>query len=64
MRTSTATATGLLAPHHETMLTIESCIYPEVVAARGYTTVDVPEELRNMGFAEYQVKRLRCYPHP
>jgi hypothetical protein len=36
------------------MLTIESGISPEVVAARGYTTVDEPEELRNMGFAEYQ----------
>jgi hypothetical protein len=36
------------------MLTIESHISPEVVAARGYTTVRDPEELRNMGFAEYQ----------
>ncbi len=54
MRTSTATSTGLLAPHHETMLTIESHISPEVVAARGYTTIDEPEELPKMGFAEYQ----------
>jgi hypothetical protein len=38
------------------MLTIESHISPEVVAARGYTTVDDPEELREMGFAEYQLK--------
>jgi putative DNA primase/helicase len=36
------------------MLKIESRISPEVIAARGYTTVDAPEELRKMGFAEYQ----------
>jgi hypothetical protein len=38
------------------MLTIESGISPEVIAARGYTTIYDPEELRNMGFAEYQSK--------
>jgi hypothetical protein len=38
------------------MLTIESGISPEVVAARGYTSVDEPEELRKMGFAEYQLR--------
>ncbi len=54
MRISTATVTGLLAPQHETMLTVESRISPDVVAARGYTTVHEPEELRKMGFAEYQ----------
>jgi hypothetical protein len=56
VRTSTATTTGLLAPHHETMLTVESRISPEVIATRGYTTIDEPEELRKMGFAEYQLK--------
>jgi putative DNA primase/helicase len=54
VRTSTATTENLLAPHHETMLTIGSYISPEVVVARGYFTVDEPEDLRNMGFAEYQ----------
>jgi hypothetical protein len=38
------------------MLKNESHIAPEVVAARGYTTVDEPEELRKMGFAEYQLR--------
>ena len=56
MRTSTATASGLLAPHHESMLTIESGISPEVIAARGYTTIDDPEVLREMGFAKYQLR--------
>lgn len=54
MKTSTTTATGLLAPHHETMLKIESRISSEVIAARGYATVDDPEMLVKMGFAEYQ----------
>jgi hypothetical protein len=57
MKTSTATASGLLAPHHETMLKIESHISPEVISARGYTTVAEPEELRKkMDFAEYQLR--------
>jgi putative DNA primase/helicase len=36
------------------MLTIESRVSSEVIAARGYTTVYEPEMLRKMGFAEYQ----------
>jgi hypothetical protein len=54
MKTSATTATDLLAPHYETRLTIESRISSDVIAARGYVTVDEPEELRKMGFAEYQ----------
>jgi len=38
------------------MLTVESHISPEVIAARGYTTVRDPEDLHNMGFAEYQLR--------
>ena len=56
MEAFTPTAADLLlAPHHERMLKVESGISSEVVTARGYTTVHDPEELRKMGFAEYQL---------
>jgi hypothetical protein len=56
IRKLTAAATDFLAPHHETMLTIESRISPEVVAARGYATVYDPEEVAEMDFADFQVR--------
>jgi hypothetical protein len=38
------------------MLTIESGISPEVVQARGYWTAEIEEELRELGFADYQIR--------
>jgi putative DNA primase/helicase len=38
------------------MLTIESSISSEVVQARGYWTTETEEELRELGFADYQIR--------
>jgi putative DNA primase/helicase len=43
-----------LSPEHRKMLTEESGISPDVVAARGYRTVQDSEKLSQLGFADYQ----------
>ena len=43
-----------LAEQHEKMLLEESGISPEVIEARGYRTVEDPEELLSLGFQPYQ----------
>lgn len=50
------TETYGLADHHRTMLEIESGISPEVIAQRGYFTATGADELRELGFAEYQIR--------
>src|SRR4051794_11258699 len=49
-------ATCSLAAHHHQMLTVDSHISMEVIAARGYTTVYEPEELQKMGFYKDQLR--------
>ncbi len=43
-----------LAEHHEKMLIEESGIGREVVAARGYRTIEKKVDLKNLGFADRQ----------
>jgi hypothetical protein len=45
-----------LADHHQRMLEIDSAISPKVVAERGYFTVIDSDQLREMGFADYQLR--------
>jgi putative DNA primase/helicase len=45
-----------LSPEHRKMLLEESGISPDVVAARGYRTVEDSEELSQLGFADYQCR--------
>ena len=45
---------AFLASHHRRMLEVESGISPQMVSDRGYATADGPDELRALGFAEYQ----------
>jgi hypothetical protein len=45
-----------LSPEHWEMLTKESGISEEVVAARGYWTATDPGELKQLGFADYQAR--------
>jgi hypothetical protein len=45
-----------LSSHHLKMLSIESSISPEVVQVRGYWTAETNEELRELGFADYQIR--------
>lgn len=55
MKTSTATATDLLAPHHAQMLLEESSISGKVLVERGYRTVSEPRDLTAHGFAANQL---------
>jgi len=43
-----------LAEHHKKMLEIGSGISPQMAFDRGYFTATDPEQLRKLGFAEYQ----------
>ncbi len=43
-----------LASHHRKMLEVESAISPHIISDRGYYTAADPDELRKLGFAEYQ----------
>src|SRR5215208_1772964 len=45
---------ALLAEHHKKMLEIGSGISPQMAFDRGYFTATDPEQLRKLGFAEYQ----------
>jgi putative DNA primase/helicase len=45
-----------LSPKHLRMLREESGISPEDILARGYSTASDPEQLRELGFAEYQLR--------
>src|SRR5918994_6208621 len=45
---------ALLAEYHKKMLETESGISPQMISYRGYATATNPEELRKLGFAEYQ----------
>lgn len=45
-----------LVPEHLRMLHNESGISPEDILARGYFTATDPEQLRELGFAEYQLR--------
>jgi hypothetical protein len=38
------------------MLEVESAISPELISERGYFTATAPEELRTLGFADYQLR--------
>ena len=44
----------ILSDRHRHMLEIESAITAEVIQARGYRTIEVPEELLSLGFKHYQ----------
>ncbi len=46
----------LLHPHHQHMLEVESGISPNVIADRGWRSVDSPVELQEFGFAGYQCR--------
>jgi hypothetical protein len=56
MQANYLTETHGLADRHRTMLEIESGISPEVIAQRGYFTATDPDELSELGFAEYQIR--------
>jgi putative DNA primase/helicase len=56
METKNLTETYDLAEHHRADLEIKSGISPQVIAERGYFSVEDPEPLRKLGFAEYQVR--------
>ena len=43
-----------LLPHHERMLTEESGVDPEVIAERGYRSIQDRQELRDLGFGHEQ----------
>jgi Domain of unknown function (DUF3854) len=45
-----------LAPHHRAMLEHGSGISPETIIDRGYFTVTHKDDLRGLGFADYQVR--------
>jgi Domain of unknown function (DUF3854) len=49
-------ASNLLAPRHRAMLEQGSGISPEKISDRGYFTVTDTDELREMGFADYQLR--------
>ena len=44
----------ILSDQHQRMLEIESAITAEVIQARGYRTIEDPEELLNLGYQDYQ----------
>ena len=45
-----------LAPNHRAMLEVESGISPDIVSQRGYSTATELRELRDLGFADYQLR--------
>ena len=49
-------AADSLAPHHRAMLQQGSGISPEKVRDRGYFTVTDSDDLRELGFADYQLR--------
>jgi hypothetical protein len=49
-------AVNFLAPHHRSMLEQGSGISPEKINDRGYFTVTDPDDLKELGFAEYQLR--------
>jgi len=49
-------ATNSLAPHHRAMLEQGSGISPERIRDRGYFTVTDPDDLRELGFADFQLR--------
>jgi hypothetical protein len=49
-------AANSLAPHHRAMLEQGSGISPEKINDRGYFTVTDMDDLREMGFADYQLR--------
>jgi hypothetical protein len=49
-------AAHLLAPHHRAMLEQGSGISPEKISDRGYFTVTDTDDLRELGFADYQLR--------
>jgi uncharacterized protein DUF3854 len=56
MQVKNPTDTYGLAERHRAKLEIESGILPEVIAQRGYFTATDPDELSELGFAEYQIR--------
>jgi putative DNA primase/helicase len=54
MQTNNVTDIHGLAEHHRTTLEIESHISPKVIGERGYRSVEEPDELSELGFAQYQ----------
>ncbi len=49
-------ASNLLAAHHRAMLEQGSGISPEKISDRGYFTVTHKDDLRELGFADYQLR--------
>ena len=47
---------NFLAPHHRSMLEQGSGISAEKINDRGYFTVTDPDDLRELGFADYQLR--------
>jgi hypothetical protein len=52
--TAATSVDPLLSDRHRHMLEIESAITAEVIQARGYCTIEDPEELPSLGFQPYQ----------
>ena len=45
-----------LAPHHYAMLHDASAIAADIITARGYTSLDHPDEVRDLGFSKTQAR--------
>jgi hypothetical protein len=54
--TAATSVDPLLSDRHQHMLEIESAITAEVIQARGYRTIEDPEELPSLGFQPYQAR--------
>ena len=52
--TAATSVDAILSDRHRHMLEIESAITAEVIQARGYRTIEDPEELLNLGYQDYQ----------
>src|SRR5918995_2528710 len=52
--TAATSVDSILSDRHQRMLEIESAITAEVIQARGYRTIEDPEELLNLGYQDYQ----------
>jgi Domain of unknown function (DUF3854) len=52
--TAATSVDPFLSDRHRHMLEIESAITAEVIQARGYRTIEDPEELLNLGYQDYQ----------
>jgi len=54
--TAATSVDPILSHRHQHMLEIDSAITPEVIQARGYRTIEDPEELLKLGYETYQAR--------